>query len=132
MDRRLKESINLYKDVAMVQKPPSEHCIEYEILDDTTDTEGRRTIIIKPRDMAIYRQKVEEIIGLLTKQMEEQDNKIVQGLLRDVLGDYWEENLDKVLKKLKTGEPVKVKEGCFKLIIGDGRRKNHEEIILRE
>jgi hypothetical protein len=90
-----------------------------------------RTIVLKEKGIEEYKDKVDEIVALMMKKMGE-TSKTVEGLLKDALIDYQPKYLDKLLKMLQKGEPVKVKEGCFKVIIGDGRRKNSEQIMLRE
>ena len=46
--------------------------------------------------------------------------------------EEWPESIQDIYDKLRSGMPAKAKEGCFKLVIGDGRAKDSREIMLRD
>lgn len=127
-----RESISLFKGYAYLGRGRDPHIAkEYDIVQDVT-AEGVRTIVLRERDLTAYRAKVDEAVDLLLERLDEADSRTTRGLLRDVLGDYEERRLDEIIRKARSGWPVKVREGCFKILIGDGRRKSGIEIMLRE
>ena len=105
---------------------------EYNVVRDETDEEGMRTIVLQEKDLTPLREKARKLADVVAANIGEGDSKILRELLFDVFKDYYEKTIDKLLKMIAEGKPVKVREGCFKVIIGDGRRKNSEEIMLRD
>ncbi len=129
-----KESITFYdKGFALAGKAGSTHTNkEYSILRDET-VEGVRTIVLKTVDESKKKKKVKELTKALAAAVGEEDSKVFRALIKDVLNDYWDDTLDKLYNMvIKDQMPVKAAEGCFKLIIGDGRKSSSEEIMLRE
>ena len=128
------ESISLYRQgYAYMGKRPDGHIDkEYDILQDDT-VEGVRTIVLKERDLAAHLTRVRELSDAIAEKLGEGESKVVKGLLCDVLKDYEVKNFDQLYRQVMVqGEPVKSREGCFKVIVGDGRRKGSQHIMLRE
>lgn len=128
-----RESISLFKDRALLGKGRSPHIDkEYEILEDKLEGDIR-TIILKERDLKPYWNKVQKLVDIIADKMGEGESKAFKGLLFDALKDFEEKHFEKLYKQVTEGErPVKVREGCFKLIVGDGRRGDSWHIMLRE
>ena len=128
------ESISLYrKGQALTGKGDSPHIDkEYMILKDET-AEGVRTIMLQEKDLTQFREKARKLAGVLAERIGEGESNVVKELLFDVLKDYEERKLDELYRQVvEKGEPVKAKEGCYKLIVGDGRTRKSEHIMLRE
>jgi hypothetical protein len=132
MDRRIYDSISLYRrGVAYSGKEESGHITaEYKIEKDEKDKDGTRTIVLKPVDLSEHKARVEELVNLIADTLDESKSKNFKAILIDTLGDYETEHIENLIKKIKGGKPVKSKEGCFKIIIGDGRKKHSNEIML--
>ena len=111
----------------------SKHLIEYDILSDTTAEDGSRTIIFKPSDISEHLRLVGEVADAMVMKLGEGENKLLRTMLADTLRDYETKDIKDMYRKVVLGEqPVKYREGCFKLIIGDGRTKGRHEIMLVE
>jgi hypothetical protein len=129
-----KESISLYKQgYAFMGKDPVGHIVaEYDIIRDET-VEGIRTIVLKERDLKPFYRRVRELADAIAERIGEGESKVVKDLLFDALHDYESRLIDKIYRRVVVrGEPVKPQEGCFKIIVGDGRRRNSVHIMLRE
>ena len=128
-----KETITLHRNkTALTGKPPSTHIEkEYNVLKDET-LEGMRTIVLQEKDLSIQHEKARKLADTIAEEVGEGKSKAFKGMLFDIFRDYYEKTIDKLLKMIERGESVKVKEGCFKVIIGDGRKNSSEEIMLRE
>ena len=128
-----KESISLYKDRALLGKGRSPHIDkEYEILEDKQEGDVR-TIILKEKDLKPYWERVQKLVDIMADKLGEGESKAFKGLLFDALKDFEEKPFDKLYRQVVEGErPVKVREGCFKLIVGDGRKGDSWHIMLRE
>lgn len=112
-------------------KGTSRHINEYDIVSDIVDRDGVRTIVIKPSDKTEHLRLCNELADKMVIRLGEGQNKLLRKMLFDTLRDYGDEDVKDMHKQVVLGEaPVKHREGCFKLIIGDGRRKNHHEIML--
>ena len=129
-----KENMSFYGDKkAIATVGISKHLHEYDIVSEKTDDDGTRTIIIKPTDKTEFLRLVNELADKMVEKLGEGENKLLRKMLYDTLRDYEDKEIVKMHRKVVLGEmPVKYKEGCFKLIIGDGRRKNSHEIMLIE
>ena len=128
------ESISLYrKGQALTGKGDAPHVDkEYTIFKDQT-VEGVRTIVLQEKDLAPFREKARKLAEVMAEMIGEGESKVVKELLLDVLKDYEEKKLDELYKRVvERGEPVKAQEGCYKLIVGDGRTRKSEHIMLRE
>lgn len=126
------ESISFEKDVAYSGKSNTEHIDkEYTIVSDSVNDNGERVIILKERDLGAFYKKIDELVDLIMTSLGE-TSPVLKGILLDHFHEYKEKTIDSITKKLKKGASVKAKEGCFKIIIGDGRRKNSEHIMLRQ
>lgn len=134
MDNRIKESIALLrKGVAYASKREGGHITgDYDILKDET-VEGVRTIVLKERDRKEFIQKVKELSKVLAEKLGEGESKTLTKILEDVFIDYEDEHLYKLHKRVVEGkEPVKAREGCFHIIVGDGRKNSSEIIDIRD
>jgi len=58
---------------------------------------------------------------------------VVREILFDVLKAYEDKEVDRLYRYVvELDEPVKPREGCYKVIVGDGRRKDSFHIMMRE
>jgi hypothetical protein len=123
------ENFALQKDkygklIAIYSKGTSSHIDgEFEVLEDVTTEDGLRKITLKKKDLAVQRQKLDKLVTSLLKALHEEDSKLAKDILEDHLRDYEEKSIDKMQKMVDEGKPVKKREGCFNIIIGDGRKK---------
>lgn len=129
---KVKENISVYADKKVYTNiGESKHVNEYDLLSDTIDDEGTRTIIIKKVDKSEHLSRCKELAGLLVEKLGEGDNKLLNTMLYDTLRDYEEKDVIRMISDItKKGEPVKHREGCFKITVGDARKRNHHEIML--
>jgi len=130
-----RESISLYRSgKALASKRAGGHITgDYEIIEDSVSEGDVRTIKLKPRDKKEFLAQMKELIELLLDKLGETESKAFRRLLEDTLIDYDDESIMSMLKDMKEGKkPVKTSKGCFDIIIGDGRRKNTNRIIIRE
>ncbi len=103
----------------------------WNVKSDKTNKAGERTIVLKKQDRKNIDKKREEVIEGLLKGLKEK-SKALRGLLDDVLQDTWDENIENLYERvIVKKQKVSIGDGCFKLSIGDGRRKNSTEIMLR-
>ena len=126
------ESISFEKDIAYSGKSNTRHIDkEYAIVSDLINDNGERVIILKEKDLTGFYDKISELVNLIMASLGE-TSPVLKGLLNDYFHEHREKTIENIIRKLNKGASVKAKEGCFKIIIGDGRRKNSEEIMLRE
>lgn len=132
MDPR--ENFSLYRDKKILAiKGSSKHLIEYDVVSDETNQEGIRTIVIKPSDKTEHLKVCKELADKMVARLGEGENKLLRTMLFDTLRDYKEKDVIDMHKKVVMGgAPVKHRESCFKIIIGDGRKRGHHEIQLIE
>ena len=105
---------------------------EYHLESDTMAEDGTRTIIMKPKDLTELERKKRELALAIAKSLGEEKSKLLKELLYDALRDYQHKEIEEMHKKvLEKKEAVKTRPGCFRIIIGDGRRKNCGVIDLR-
>ena len=128
-----KESISLYRQgYAYMGKRPDGHIEkEYDIVQDET-VGGVRTIVLKERDLVPRLEKVRTLANMIAERIGEGSSRVVKELLFDALKDYEDKPFDRLYRQVSKDEPIKSKEGCFKIIVGDGRKKNSTHIMLRE
>jgi len=126
------EHISLYLGrKALIAKGVSRHISEFDVVSDQTGDDGTRTIVIKPADKTEHLKRCKELAGKMVERLGEGENKLLRAMLYDTLRDYKDSDVEDMYKKVVLGEaPVKHREGCFKIIIGDGRRRGHHEIQL--
>jgi len=127
-----KESMSFYSDGKVFAKKREHGNIsgEYELLNDAVEN-NVRTITLKLCDKAEHLTRVKELAKLMCEKMGEQGRAFKQ-LLEDTLIDYKDEEVIRMLGKVKDEEPVKARKGCFQVIIGDGRKLDSEVIQLRD
>lgn len=103
----------------------------YKIVSDKAKG-SKRVLVLELQDQKEIERKKREIIDAIAKSVGD-TGKQFKAIMHDTLNDYTDpaitEMYDKIIKKK---QPVKVKEGCFKIVVGDGRKKNHSEIMLRD
>lgn len=129
-----KETIHITeKGTAYSQLEGERHSnADYVVVSDVMGEDGQRTVVFAPHPEDTS-QKREEIVKAILKSLGESRSKSMRKLLNDVFADYFPEAINRIYEKVVLGKlPVKAKEGCFKLIVGDGRSKEHEEIMLRD
>jgi len=103
----------------------------YKIVSDKTKG-SKRILILELQDRKEIERKKREIIETIAKATKD-NSETFKALLDDALSDYIDSAiLEMHARVVKKKQPVKVKEGCFKIVVGDGRKKNHGEIMLRE
>jgi hypothetical protein len=126
------ENMSFYRNKkVLTTKGISKHLNEYDIVSDNVEGDGIRTIVIKPSDKTEHLRLCKELATKMVEKMGEGDNRLLNNMLFDTLRDYRDKEVIEMHKKVVLGkETVKHKEGCFKIIIGDGRKKNHHEIML--
>lgn len=127
------ETISLYKDKrAFASKKEGGHLTgDFDILSDKVDSEGNRIITLKPHDLSEHKRKLAKLVELLVHELDPK-SKLLPKLLLDTLIDFPEDAIARMLNKVEKGkEKVTATEGCFKIYIGDGRRKSSEEIMVR-
>ncbi len=104
---------------------------DFDLVSDAVDDDGNRVIVLKPHDLTEHHERLDRLVSLLTECLDPH-SKLFPELLHDALVDYSEKDVERMLRKVESGrEKVSTREGCFRLFIGDGRRKNSEEIMLR-
>ena len=107
------------------------HGADYSIIKDEISPDDTRTIVVKKRDATERQRKLNKIIETILKQLGEGESNLLRKLLKDATLDYYDETIDELYEDVVTkGKPVKAREGCFKIIVGDGRRRRHHEIQL--
>ena len=129
-----KQNMTFYRDgTVLMSKCPGTHVdTEYNVVRDETDEAGVRTIVLREKDLTVLQDKARRLATAIAEKIGEAGSTVVHDLLFDVFKDYHELELDRLLRMVAKGQPVKVKEGCFKVVIGDGRRRNCAEVMLRE
>ena len=106
---------------------------DYIVEKDKIGKDGKRVLVLAPRPMGDITQKKKEIVQVILKKLGESRSGMLKKLLTDVFADYFPESIERLYEKIVLKcEKVKEKEGCYKLVIGDGRRKDSEEIMLRD
>ncbi len=126
------ENLSFYRNKkAMGTKGVSRHINEYDIASDVTNEEGVRTIVMKPADKTEHLKLCDELANKMVEKLGGGDNKLLRTMLFDTLRDYGEKDVKSMHKMVVLGKaPVKHREGCFKIVIGDGRKKSSHEIML--
>ena len=128
------ENMSFYKSKKIyATRGISKHVNEYDIVSDVTSEDDIRTIVIKPSDKTEHLRLCAELANKLVEKLGEGENKLLRTMLLDTLRDYKDKDIQDMHKKVVLGKaPVKYREGCFKIIIGDGRKANHHAIMLIE
>jgi len=104
----------------------------WNVKSDKTNKKGERTIVLKKQDRKTIEKKKKEVINGILEALGEK-SKAMRGLLDDVLQDTWDENIENLYERIIVKkQKVTSGPGCFKIKIGDGRRKNSTEIMLRD
>jgi len=112
-------------------KGESRHIKDFDIVSDKTDEVGVRTLVFKPSDVAERLKLCKELANEIVVALGEGDNKLLRRMISDHLRDYDEKDIKEMHKLVMGGGvPIKTRESCFKIIIGDGRRRGHHEIQL--
>lgn len=131
-DERIYENLSLYrKGEALAAKREGGHITgEYKIEQDAVDKDGTRTIVLKPVDKTEFLKRVKELAGLLAEKMGEPKTGMFAKLVEDALIDVKDEDVERMLKRVGEGEKVS-RAHCFRLYVGDGRKKNCDLLELR-
>lgn len=132
----MEENITLYpkKKEALTSKTAGGHIDkEYHIESDVALPSGLRTIVLQEKDLTEHKEKVSKLIDALLEKMGEGESKVMKKLLFDVLRDYNQRDIDRMYKRVVEGKAaVSVSDRCFHILIGDGRKRRHDEIVIRE
>ncbi len=103
----------------------------YKIVSDRSKGK-KRTLVLELQDRKEMERKKREIIETIAKATKD-NSETFKALLNDALSDYIDSAISEMhARVVEKKQPVKVQEGCFKIVVGDGRKKNHGEIMLRE
>ena len=97
--------------------------IEYQLINDTTDIDGIRTVKLKPstRNSSIQ-EKRKELVQELLKGLGEKDSKAFAGLLENAINSHGFEIIEELHQKVvDKKEPLKTRKGCFEIVIGNGK-----------
>jgi len=133
MDKRIKETISIHRSgLTFTRKGDTSAHIsgEYSSAQEVRE-DGTRIITLTPLDTQTTKDRIKAITETILEALGEEDSKAMRGLLLDHLREYWDDIIEDMYKKVVLNrEEVKLREGCFKIIIGDGRRKDHNEIQL--
>ena len=135
-DYRFQEYINICRNVVCAGKKEGERPDkEYNLVSDNIDESGNRVIVLKPRDTTDFMRLVNEAVSMICESLGE-EGKTLRLILKDELVDWTPDAVSRLIKKLKGNKagikpPIKSKPGCVEIIIGDGRRRNHSRISLR-
>lgn len=109
---------------------------DHRLISDTTLPDGTRTIVIKKISQAEedkFQKMKTELIQKIAEQTGEASSKSFKTLLEDVFSDNWRAHIEELHQMVCVdGKQVKVKEGCFKIVVGDGRKKSSKEIMIRD
>jgi len=112
---------------------PDNYDVEYEVLQNDLDSEGVRIIKLKKVDPKERAKKLKSLVDVIAERLGEGNSKAFKGILKDAMGDYWTETLDRLYGKIVTeGEKVTARPGCFEVTVGDRRKRSAESIALRE
>lgn len=103
---------------------------DYDIVSDAKDESGNRVIVLKEHDLTEHDHNLDELVNALTQKLDP-TSRLFPQILRDTLVDYNDDDIMRLLAKVRKGVKVTPKEGCFKLYIGDGRKRSAEEIMIR-
>lgn len=103
----------------------------YKIVSDKAKG-SKRILVLELQDRKEIERKKREIIEVIAKSVGD-TGKQFKAIMHDTLNDYTDSAITEMYNKIiKKQQPVKVREGCFKIVVGDGRKKGHLEIALRE
>ena len=92
-----------------------------------------RVISLSPLDTKPIEEKVRLVTEGILEALGEIDSKTMRTLLTDQLKSYWDDDIEDMYTKVVVKkEKVKTRPGCFRIIIGDGRKKGHGEIQLTD
>ena len=106
---------------------------EYEIIGDEVAESGERLIRLKKKDVTEEIRKKKDLVTKVCESVGETSTGMFSKVLADTFLDYDEKSVDRMLKALERGEPVKkAARHCFRLYIGDGRKRRSQLIEIRE
>ena len=105
---------------------------EYELVEDVTAGD-ERTIRLKRKDRTEELNDKKKLVALLAGKLGEPSTGLFAKLLADTMLDYRSSDVSKMIKAVESGKPVsKAPTHCFRLHIGDGRKKNSFTLALRD
>lgn len=131
------ESITLYpgeKEALLSKGYAARHVNEeYDIVSDETTQGGERTITLKKRDLTQETDDKKRLVSMICKKIGETPNGMFSKLLYDAIIDYPYAHIRKLIKAIEIGKPISAKPThCFRLHVGDGRKKGSFTIALRD
>jgi len=126
MVRKYMETIQIRDDhtADITENATGEIKNEYDVVEDSEDEDGIRTIKIKVsqrgREAAVERR---ELVNALLEALGEKDSKAFSALLENVINVTGSEVIRDWYKSVVVEkQPVKTKKGCFEIVVGKGRR----------
>lgn len=131
---KMKEKLGVYDNNKVVSfKGEGRHVSKHFKIISDRSAGKKRFIVLEEMDRTEIETKKKELLEAILINMGDEKNKTVRALITDVLNDYTDESVtdlhDRVVVKK---QKVQAKEGCFKLVIGDGRSKKRKEIMIRD
>lgn len=105
---------------------------QFTVVGDELQEGGMRVLHLAPRDQTKREKQVAEIIDKVCGSIKD-GSETMRALLADVLITQWDEAIDDLHQRIfAKGAKIKAQPGCFKIIVGDGRKKDHRELMLRD
>ena len=131
---KVKERIGIYDNKSLVSmKGDGRHINKHFKVVSDRSAGKKRFLVLEEQDRTEIDKKEKELLEAILVNMGDEKNKTVRALVQDVLTDYTDEAIIDLHKRVVIKkQPVQAKEGCFKLVIGDARKKNHKEIMIRD
>jgi len=129
------ETISFYpgRKEALASKSGTHISAEYDILEDSEQESGERVIRLKKKDLTEETKNRKELVVLLCGKLKESTEGLFAKLLEDTLLDYRRSDVDSMIRDIKKGKSVsKAPTHCFRLHIGDGRKKRSHTLSLRD
>lgn len=133
-DEREKEKIVITRSkTAYTTDYAVRHAVkDYDVVSDETSKEGVRTIVLKPSTLTPERDRlVEENTDMIMKSLKD-SSPTLRGIIFDTVKNGTLNNLRKLNKMLKSGKKVSTSSGCFRLYVGDGRKKNSVALVIKD
>ncbi len=91
----------------------------------------KRVITLKRVNRKDMDKKKKELVEAIAKGLGEEKSKGFKKLLLDVLTDHYDVTIHDLWDRLiNKKQPVKMQEGCFKIVFGKGKRK--KELMIRD
>lgn len=104
----------------------------HTLVSDKVDRSGVRTIVMKAMDRKGIEKRKQELVNAIAKAVKD-ESEIFKQLLADVFATDWDSRVERLYDAVVLkGKKVSFREGCFKILVGDGRKKKGMEVMLRK